>query len=270
MAITVTPQKDTGEGDGSNIELHYLIHGTDSDIEARAALADTAPEIYAGLYRKSCKVEPLDNPVQTLAWDGTATYGEKDRNDYEVGESSYSFDTGGGTQHITQSIKTEHSYAVSGDAIDFDKAIGVSRDGVAGVDVSVPVFNFTETHYFSPSTVTEAFKQKIFKATGKVNSDAFRGFAAGEVLFLGASGSRQGEGADDKWEITFRFAASENQNNITVGDITGIEKNGWDHLWVYYVEDEKEAGTKKYIVKTPTYAYVEKIYRTTAFSGLGI
>ena len=89
--------------------------------------------------------------------------------------------------------------------------------------------------------------------------------AAGECLFLGASGSKRGE---EDWEITFRFAASPNRTGITVGDITGIAKKGWEYLWVRYADAEDAAA--KALVKKPVAVYVEKVYEDGDFSGLGI
>ena len=85
----------------------------------------------------------------------------------------------------------------------------------------------------------------------------------GEVLFMGASGSKRG---DDEWEITFRFAASPNVTNLTIGDITGVDKKGWEYLWVRYADAEDE----KVLVKQPTAVYVEKVYESGNFAGLGI
>jgi len=71
--------------------------------------------------------------------------------------------------------------------------------------------------------VTPAYKTTLFALTGTVNSGAFEGFAAGEVLFLGASGSKRGE---EDWEITYRFAASPNATDIQVGHIVVAAKKG--------------------------------------------
>jgi hypothetical protein len=54
-----------------------------------------------------------------------------------------------------------------------------------------------------------------------VNDSGFKGFAAGECLFLGAAGTKRGSG---DWEIGYRFASSPNVTGLTVGDITGINK----------------------------------------------
>jgi hypothetical protein len=95
----------------------------------------------------------------------------------------------------------------------------VTADGVDGVDITVPVYQFSETHYFSNAQVTGAYKGAIFSCTGKTNAGGFKGFAPGEVLFLGATGSKRGDGPDDDWEITFRFAppASPNETGLSVG-----------------------------------------------------
>jgi hypothetical protein len=44
----------------------------------------------------------------------------------------------------------------------------------------------------------------------------------------------------EDWEIAFKFAASPNATDLTVGDITGIEKKGWEYLWVRYADAEDE------------------------------
>jgi hypothetical protein len=134
---------------------------------------------------------------------------------------------------------------------------------VEGTDVTVPVYNFTETHYLPDSAVTGAYKAALFQLTGRVNNASFKGFAAGEVLFLGASGAKRGT---DDWEITYRFAASPNVTGLAVGPITGITKLGWDYLWVRYADAEDE----NVLVKQPIAAYVERVYELGNFGALGI
>jgi hypothetical protein len=93
-----------------------------------------------------------------------------------------------------------------------------------GFDIIVPTCNFSETHYIAVASVTKAYKATLVSLTGKVNNAKFRGFAAGEVLFLGASGSQRG----DDWEITFKFSANSNVKGLKVaqvyesGDFSGL------------------------------------------------
>lgn len=93
------------------------------------------------------------------------------------GESSFAFDTGGGTTHITQSLQTVAKYPA--DAPDFKGAIGVHNDSVEGTDITIPVYNFKETHYLPALLVTPAYKATLFTVTGKVNAFPFKGFAPG-------------------------------------------------------------------------------------------
>jgi len=88
------------------------------------------------------------------------------------------------------------------------------------------------------------------------------------VLFLGASGSRRGLSSSDDWEVTFRFAASPNRWDVTVGAITGIRKRGWEYLWVRYEDDEDEDTEQ--LIKRPVAVYVEQVYEYGDFRRLGI
>ena len=148
-------------------------------------------------------------------------------------------------------------------------AISVDSEGnVNGIDITMPVMNFSETHYFRASKVTTAYKKRLAELTGTVNNGKFKGYAPGEVLFLGASGSRRGKHSDDDWEITFRFAVSPNRENLKIGDLTIKEKLGWDYLWVRYADEV--SSDQKSLVKKPESAYVERVYQAADFGGLGI
>jgi hypothetical protein len=205
----------------------------------------------------------VDETAGDGQWVVTVRYGIRPPS--EVGESSFAFDTSGGTQHITQSLGTVASYAASGTPPDFGGAVGVTHDSVEGVDITIPVYSFSETHYLDDAFVTPAYYGTLFNLTGKVNDAAFKGLAAGECLFLGASGSKRGA-AD--WEITYRFAGSPNRTGLVVGPITGIAKKGWEYMWVRYADSEDTAANA--IVKKPVAVYIEKVYDEGDFSALGI
>jgi len=263
MAVEVLEKFESrisATGENASAELIYIISGTDDDSVAKSALGSEAPGTYDGLNRQSRHVEPLGPEL----WLGRVRYGKKESK--ETGQSAFSFDTGGGTQHITQSIATVASYAPPArTAPDFKGAIGASHNTVEGVDITVPVYNFAETHYLPDSTVTNPYKGTLFSLTGRVNSTAFKGFQPGECLFLGASGSKRGV---DNWEISFRFAASPNKTGLTVGTIAGIDKKGWEYMWVRYADAEDAAA--KSIVKRPAAVYIEKVYEEADFAALGI
>jgi hypothetical protein len=241
--------------DSPSVDLQWMVLGTESDTEVRSLVQATAPPTYAGLVLQSYHIAHQGGGV----WEATARYGKLEPK--ETGQSSYSFDTGGGTQKINQSLETVGRYG--DDPPDFKGAIGVSTDSVEGTDITIPVFQFTETHYIPIALITPAYKTTLFYLTGRVNNAPFKGFAPGEVLFLGASGSQRGT---EDWEISYKFAASPNATNLTVGDITGIQKKGWEYLWVRYADAEDEET----LIKQPVAAYVERVYEYGNFALLGI
>jgi hypothetical protein len=136
-------------------------------------------------------------------------------------------------------------------------AIGVDGDSVQGVDIVVPQLQWTETYDVPHAYVTTAYVKKVSGLTGSVNNGNFRGFAAGEVLFLGASGSQEWDSdkGDGPWTLSYKFLAAANQGpnktfpTITIGDIAGIEKDGHDYLWVRY-EDAVSSDT---LLKKPKF-----------------
>ncbi|MFN5916787.1 MAG: hypothetical protein ACK48K_08520, partial [Planctomycetota bacterium] len=158
--------------DNPTHDLVYMIMNTEQYSVAKNLMASAVPDKVGDLFLDDYHIVHLGNGV----WEGTAHYVKW------KSESQYSFDTGGGTQHVTQSIANVGKYAATGfTAPDFMGAIGVTDDRVEGTDITVPVFNFTETHYIEKALVTGAYKLALFNLTGKVNGSGFKGFAKGEV-----------------------------------------------------------------------------------------
>ena len=133
-----------------------------------------------------------------------------------------------------------------------------------GCEIVMPTFQFAETRTVKASKVNASYKRRVAELTGTVNAARFKGFDAGEVLFLGATGSKKGKKRKHLWEITFKFAVSPNKENLKVGDITVAQKDGWDFLWVKYEDEVSEE--KKNLVKKPVAVYVEKVYERKNFA----
>ncbi len=253
-------------GSGGSRELRFLAVAGDDDVEVRVEAQAQLPASYDGLGNRKIRVEPID--VASGLWEVTSTYRASDPSPPppEAGESSFSFEVGTTTSHITQSRATVGGYAPGGVATmpDFAGAIGVTPEGVDGCDILVPEARFSETHYLSDAVVTAAYRRQLRTLTGKVNDAPFRDHAAGEVLFLGARGGKRA--SDGVWEVTFSFATSDNATGLEVGAIGGIAKGGWQYLWVLY----EPAVDANRIVLQPAFAYVEEVYASASFAGLGI
>lgn len=180
-----------------------------------------------------------------------------------------SFDTGGGSTHITQA-KTERGYSLPSDddAPNQQCAIGVDGDSVNGVDIIIPSLQWTESYDVPSQYVSAAYIRSLAGLTGCVNSDAFRGFEPGEVLFLGATGNQawDEQRGDGPWNLSYKFQASKNKTDLTVGNILFVEKKGHEYLWVRY---ETKVGSNT-LLKTPKFVYVNQVYEEVSFAALGI
>jgi hypothetical protein len=267
MAITVSEKLESrlivkGLNPSATFLYDIFCEAEDDELAVMAALEAEAPLTYdiwgSGILALPRGDVRLTERLSDTHWVGRVEYALTSE------QSQYAFETGGGTQHITNSLLTVNKYPPA-TAPDFAGAIGVTENGVEGVDITVPVYQFAETHFIADELVTPAYKATVAYLTGRTNVAAFKGFAIGEVLFLGAAGQRRGNG---NWEICFRFAASPNVVNLTIGSITGIAKAGWDYLWVRYLD--KEDTVAKAMVKQPLAVYVERVYQPGDLSLLGI
>lgn len=241
----------------SRRERVYRVFGTNDETEVESEILAAAPLTYGGLVRESLTVAPIDSDE---VWEGTVSYVS------EEDDPEYTFDTGGGTQRVTEALSNINNYALSGTPPNFFGAIGVNNDSVEGVDIVVPVFNFSETHFFEDSEVNTTYKQALFRLTGRVNNAAFRDFNALEVLLLGVSGQRRA--GDHRWPLTFRFAASPNVTGLTLGGIGPIAKAGWDYLWVRHTDTADMSAFT--LIRRPTSVHVDRVYYTDNFADLNI
>lgn len=187
---------------------------------------------------------------------------EEQQNRPPVGQFSFRFSTTGGTFHITSAREHIASYAPSGqDAPEHHGAINVTTSGaehtVEGADIVVPALKLTISFSHPLGVVNLIHARTLARLTGSVNSATFLGFAAGEVIFLGAEG---GDGTNSEATIDYHFACEENLEGLTFqnGTITGVSKQGHDLLWVEYRSD-KDASDKP-VVKVIA-AHVERLYR---------
>jgi hypothetical protein len=215
------------------------------------------------------------------AWQVTIRYEKNGAEDgTEPLKRARSFDTTGGTQHITQSPSdppgtvgreggagtNQRRYPAT--SAYMSGAIGVDGNGVNGVDVVTPQLQWQETYDVPNTYVTSSWIRGVAAVTGTTNNASFRGFEAGEVLFMGCSGSQEWDDQKGRgpWSLSFRFVASKNVTEQTIGDITGIVKNGHEYLWVLY----EESVDSSVLLKKPKAVYVNKVYKESDFSALGI
>ena len=97
IAETPTSRSATeGVDNNASATLEYIVQGTDDDAVVHALVQATIPAFYRGLSFQSYSFDPVhvDETDAIGYWDVSAQYGVKDPK-----ESTYTFDTGGGTAH---------------------------------------------------------------------------------------------------------------------------------------------------------------------------
>jgi hypothetical protein len=276
----------------SSYTRSFKVFGTTDDVElhtsASAKIISDGYWQYPGLPTMKLRAEQYSvSYLGDDAWQVTIQYEKNGAEDgTEPEKRARSFDTTGATQHITQAAGgsvtvfrgsggsstvvttgSERRYP-PGTAPDMSAAIGVDSNGVNGVDIVSPQLQWQESYDVPDVYVTNNYIRGVSALTGTVNNASFRGFAAGEVLFLGCSGSHEWDDQKGRgpWSLSYRFVASPNVTSQTIGDISGIQKNGHEYLWVWY--EESTSGSD--LIKKPKYVYVDKVYKDGDFSALGI
>jgi len=240
-------------GDSLDFSIYYQITGLDDVDDAEALLSSTAPTRVGPLYLHHAKVTPT---ASEEVWDGEAQYSASK----PLTQPIFSIEIGTASTRFTNSLMTVGSYAPLGQLIqNYQQAIGVTKDGIEGVDVMVPSFTWNERHFIPDSRVNQGYLLMLYNATARMNDAQFRIFAPGEALFLGCTLNESTELPG--WEGNFRWIGSPNAVNFNVGpNITVAAKLGHDYLWIKYKDSISNGST----VKIPQNVFVERVYQFTS------
>jgi hypothetical protein len=282
MATTVTELVSSREWQGKNQIRHYYVTGTDDDSTAKTALLSSAPSSPGGgVVRDNDSVrltpEFIDTGSSEGEWRGSVTYKPAQMQlapPPEAGDIRLSATLGAESITLRQSISTVGAYGSGATTSDNDNLINATDEGVEGVSINEPVFDFSVTKVWASGSLPSL--STILSLASEVNdasitfTDSETGMsitlAAGECLFVGANFDR--EGGDGSVAVTYQFSARPNETGISIGSLTGIAKKGWEYLWARY--QPAELGTLKVRGQEAIQAYVEKVYETGTLSGLGV
>lgn len=284
-AGSLSLQQDSGLLD-RQITFRWLMSDKASYYAAESRALEIAPLYVGKNIRRTIEIRGLGNKW----WEVSATYSNPSIQESDSGDdgnnspisNTISFDTTGGTEHVTSvynpngdpnptqgGIDGQQGFWRDGQAAtlpDLEGAIGVEGDQVKGVDRVVPMFNFTETWQFPAQLVAETYIKTLYQMTGTVNLNAWRMFDPGEVLFMGARAEITRGAA--VVPVTFTFSARPNRFGFKVGAVDGIQKNGWDYMHVMY-ETASEPGVAS-IIKRPQFVFINCVYPASDFMQLNI
>jgi hypothetical protein len=267
MAIQITERFDVGfhfDLERPQRDYTYMVTGTENEGEVESIVESTVPGFRGSLIVKDYSAKHEGAGV----WEVVVHYEHPSLGARKILETDdpaeFSFEIGGQNEKIYLSKQTIASYPSSPTPRDFGKALNVNETGVDGADVLKRTLAFSYRKAFPPGSLTAAFIFGVYSYAMTVNSATWKGFAAGEVLFLGCQG---GERGTQNPVLTFRFLASPNRTGEELA--TGIVGNakGWEYIWAYF---ERIADPAKAMVRRPKQVNVEKIYETSDFNGLPI
>lgn len=245
-------------------ERVWIVRGTADSQEAYDAVKAASPTTWLDFARGTIRIEPLGpdiwratveyRPAPRIHWQGEP--GDGGAGNELLDEWSFSISTA--TAHRELAINTQRY----GNYTDYGHQIAVDENGKPhGVDYFVPTMRFSERHRVNATLVTEAWVKARADQIATTNNAAFRGFPAGEVLFLGLQGNRT---TLDEWELEWEFAREPNVTlHVTIDGIdVDVPKKGWEYVWFEYRPDVA-SGVRKLVLKA---AHVNQIYESSNFA----
>jgi len=259
MAITVDQLHDLAvdeEDGGITYDTAWLVDGTADENLARTEVLNQAPIFLNGAARSELSLKSM-GPTSfkaKLMYRGASTeFGGNG----EVEASGFGFDITTENTRITHGTQVK-SYTKEGvNPDDFQGALNIQdtygeNPVVQGLDIPTAIGQFHEIHERSVSSITYSYYRTIMALVGSYNATSFRGFPPGEVMFLGARGSRSGLLTVP---VSYYFNVSPNVGNLTIGEVEVDSKFGFEVLDVKVIIKRK-AGAK---VAVPEVRQVDKI-----------
>ena len=262
------PKAIDKNGKYTSIEVQYLVFGVKSEEEALGAVYGEAPAESKGLPLESIEIDTRETDDTFRV---NAIYREEDDTADEPGNDdddetpTESFDCGGGVKHLLYSYAQKKVYGDkdAGGAIGWNGKSGDDCE-IAGVDVPTAQLRETYTKQMRIGKLTTAFKRKVAALVGKVNSGSFKGWNAGEVMFLGMSYSTPAKKAK-KVTVSFNFAIQPNETGVKVAG-KSVSKKGFEYVWAIS-KTVASSGSPKLEVEG---IYVDQVCEYASFSGLGL
>lgn len=269
-------------GNNRSGERRYVVLGveaSDDEVDVRLAVEANAPMIFDGMSRKSVQVSQISND----AWSAVVQYSPSEvipPTEYE--EWITSFSTSGQIENVQLAIAQVGYSLIEGVAVpDYAKNVNVDADGIPrGIDIVVPKFEWSETHYLARSAIPGVGNQwleRTHAATGKTNASIFRGFAVDSVLFLGCSGSLRPQQGD--WEVTFNFVASpavtlslpkynlDGTPTMSSGSQATVQVPKKGHEYVWFVNQKVTDQAASTTVTRAAAVFRSQVYESVAFEG---
>ena len=258
-------------GNMQSVEVMYIVTDAANEEAALSAVRTAAPGDYRDVPRSYIEISSRDadttfhvRVVYEYASGSSGGGGSDDDDD----TPTMSFDCGGGTKHITRSLKQRHFGSLdAGGLIGWNGKTGSDMQ-IAGVDVPTAQLREDYTKYMRYNEVTDTkYKRKVAALVGCVNRDPFHGWNPGEVMFLGNSFATRMQHVN-KVAVTFHFAIQMNEKKTVkvAGSDKTVEKEGFEYTWLIPKTSIKDGVPVSEIDDF----YVDQVVEAKDFSALGV
>lgn len=258
-----------GNGVYTSAEIPYIVFEVEDEDAALAAVLAAAPQTCQNLPLDSIEIDERENDTTfkvNAVYRDDGDDSNADDHDDDNDDPTASFDCGGGTKHLLYSLGQRKVLGEKdpGGAIGWNGKSGDDCE-ISGVDIPTAQLRETYTKSMRLSRLTTSYKRTVASLVGKVNSSSFKGWSAGEVMFLGMSYSTPSKSAS-KVTVTFNFAVQPNESGAKVGGKSVGSKKGFDYVWAI---SKTNAGGSSPKVEVEG-IYVDQVCEYASFSALGL
>jgi hypothetical protein len=281
MSWTISPPNFLPPG--KDVTWRYYVHGTGTQAEAQAAFETSefaAPINAWGGFLQTVRLTAWLGRAAGQTWyEGEITYTSAPTADapgVAEGEGHGTLspkwrilghDQSVTTELITQSLATTNRYPST--APDFKGAINVTEDGPQGIEIPVPVITIRMQRQLPLATYSYEWIRNQYPFYLKWNSAEWLGFPAKTVQFYTSRTDVEG----DRIVINADLNYVPKITGQTIGDITGITKEGMDYQWLlrakYQATVPGSSPERKFEYSKVVGVYCERYAETIDFATLG-
>ncbi len=231
----------TGNGDSARdsnnktteYSMDYIVIGATTKDEALDAVFTEAPKTYNGLSFAGVSFSGYQDGALEISAKYQASSSASNNNGSQ--QDQFSWDISSNSQKIVKALGLVACKALDGDDDDY-KTLAIGWNGrkgagckIEGTNILAGAMRESFTIYKKFSQINNTYKRLINSCYGKVNSKGFKGWEAGEVLFVGVS-SNGDTNRSAEIPLTFNFAIRENKKKVEIANGTYASMEGWDTL----------------------------------------
>lgn len=297
---TYTSRQFTVTEDEVSIVTEWVIFHTDNPVVGLSLLPGIGTQFQLDgqlifSFVSSIDIRPTEgqSPVYMTA---TVSYGKpdsekSDKVEPEADVATWSLSTAGQTINIQEAFGQDNfpekafpgtpgKLRVKGKRDNLWLTIGLTDNGVEGVDILSPQSTLKIVHWLPQGKTTPEFLDEITLLTGKTNDAIFKGpwgnWKIGEALYEGTEISAPN---DELIELSHSFRRSLNSDGESVkidfldekrvGQLTNfVEKKGWEYVWFQYGQKAGKIPDEDRPLDVSITAHIAEVYEAASFDAL--